>query len=314
MPTRGSFYAQTVLIALGRASTLGAYLMGTQMTTVGSSISNQFASVLVSSQKPDGGFGSVLPLRRRVGIMGLGAVLLQPPDGIAGPAQGRRPDLPASPRRRARRSRCLTSKLSFRARSNWMLLSVAAVLPILWAFTLSLHFARPYVVRYLQTLTLRFGGDVWWLSYILIRDGLLVGHLRAERHLPLPECLHERRPRSPDHCAAGCAGALLGHARQAHRRRRRRTRGHSASSRSCSWWLRALHIPQVYGVEAGDQVDAWNSISSSLGGIPAALVSGSNPSLSYPILTSAWQASQPPARSSSYGFIRKTKFEPADIA
>jgi hypothetical protein len=28
-------------------------------------------------------------------------------------------------------------------------------------------------------------------------------------------------------------------------------------------------IPQVYGVEAGDQVDSLNSISTSLGGIPA---------------------------------------------
>jgi hypothetical protein len=58
--------------------------------------------------------------------------------------------------------------------SNWMVLSVAAVLPIIWAFTLSLHFARPYVLRFLQSLTLRFGGDVWWLSYVLTRDALLV--------------------------------------------------------------------------------------------------------------------------------------------
>ena len=58
--------------------------------------------------------------------------------------------------------------------SGWMVLSVAAVLPILWAFTLSLHFARPYVLRFLQKLTLRFGGDVWWLSYVLTRDALLV--------------------------------------------------------------------------------------------------------------------------------------------
>jgi len=56
----------------------------------------------------------------------------------------------------------------------WMVASVAAVLPILWAFTLSLHFARPYVLRFLQSLTLRFGGDVWWLSYVLTRDALLV--------------------------------------------------------------------------------------------------------------------------------------------
>jgi hypothetical protein len=58
--------------------------------------------------------------------------------------------------------------------SGWMVLSVAAVLPILWAFTLSLHFSRPYIVRFLQKLTLRFGGDVWWLSYVLTRDALLV--------------------------------------------------------------------------------------------------------------------------------------------
>ncbi|MEI7745042.1 MAG: hypothetical protein WCK58_14995, partial [Chloroflexota bacterium] len=52
--------------------------------------------------------------------------------------------------------------------------TVAAVLPILWAFTLSLHFCRPYILRFLQKLTLRFGGDVWWLSYVLTRDALLV--------------------------------------------------------------------------------------------------------------------------------------------
>lgn len=58
--------------------------------------------------------------------------------------------------------------------AGWMVLSIAAVLPILWSFTLVVHFARPYVVRFLQGLTLRFGGDVWWLSYVLMRDALLV--------------------------------------------------------------------------------------------------------------------------------------------
>ena len=57
--------------------------------------------------------------------------------------------------------------------SGWLVLSLSAVLPILWAFSLSLHFGRPYILRFLRTLTLRFGGDVWWLSYVLIRDGLL---------------------------------------------------------------------------------------------------------------------------------------------
>lgn len=58
--------------------------------------------------------------------------------------------------------------------SGWLVLSVAAVLPILWTFTLVMHFARPAVIRFLQSLTLRFGGDVWWLSYVLFRDALLV--------------------------------------------------------------------------------------------------------------------------------------------
>ncbi len=57
--------------------------------------------------------------------------------------------------------------------SGWLVLSLSAVLPILWAFALAMHFARPYVLRFLRTLTLRFGGDVWWLSYVLIRDALL---------------------------------------------------------------------------------------------------------------------------------------------
>jgi hypothetical protein len=58
--------------------------------------------------------------------------------------------------------------------SGWLVLSVAAVLPMIWTFTLIMHFARPAVIRFLQSLTLRFGGDVWWLSYVLFRDALLV--------------------------------------------------------------------------------------------------------------------------------------------
>jgi hypothetical protein len=58
--------------------------------------------------------------------------------------------------------------------AGWLVLSVAAVLPMIWTFTLVLHFARPTIMRFLQSLTLRFGGDVWWLSYVLFRDALLV--------------------------------------------------------------------------------------------------------------------------------------------
>ena len=37
--------------------------------------------------------------------------------------------------------------------SGWLVLSVAAVLPMLWTFTLVMHFARPAVIRFLQSLT-----------------------------------------------------------------------------------------------------------------------------------------------------------------
>jgi len=57
--------------------------------------------------------------------------------------------------------------------AGWLVLSLAAVLPMLWAFAMIMHFARPYILRFLGTLTLRFGGDVWWLSYVLMRDALL---------------------------------------------------------------------------------------------------------------------------------------------
>ncbi|HXI46099.1 MAG TPA: hypothetical protein VNH13_07345 [Candidatus Acidoferrales bacterium] len=58
--------------------------------------------------------------------------------------------------------------------STWMVFSVAGALPLLWAFALSMHFARPYIIRFLSSLTLRFGADVWWLSYVLMRDALVL--------------------------------------------------------------------------------------------------------------------------------------------
>jgi hypothetical protein len=195
-----------------------------------------------------------------------------------------------------------------------MLLSVAAVLPILWAFTLSLHFARPYVVRYLQTLTLRFGGDVWWLSYILIRDGLLVVTFALSVIFLFPNVYMSADLGVP--ITAPLAALVLFWAMLA------KLTGDADDDprtfRIVSVLLVVASmlyiIPQVYGVEAGDQVDAWNSISSSLGGIPAALVSGSNPSLSYPILNLSLAGFAATGAIIFVWFIRKTKFEPADIA
>ena len=70
-----SFYAQTFFIALGASLYLGAYLLGSQVTTVGSSTSNQLASILVSSQNQTIALALCYLSALLVGIMSLAAVV-----------------------------------------------------------------------------------------------------------------------------------------------------------------------------------------------------------------------------------------------
>jgi hypothetical protein len=70
-----SFNAQTALIGLGATLYLVPYLLGVQVTTVGSSISSQLASVLVSSQNQTIALSLCYLSALLVGIMGLAAVL-----------------------------------------------------------------------------------------------------------------------------------------------------------------------------------------------------------------------------------------------
>ena len=69
-----SFNAQTFLIGIGAGLYLVPYLLGSQVTTVGSSISNQLASVLVSSQNPTIALALCYLSAFLVGVMGLVAV------------------------------------------------------------------------------------------------------------------------------------------------------------------------------------------------------------------------------------------------
>src|ERR1700693_1415103 len=57
---------------------------------------------------------------------------------------------------------------------QWVVSTVAALLPALWTMTVILHLARPYMLRTVKKLSLRFGADVWWLGYVLVRDGLML--------------------------------------------------------------------------------------------------------------------------------------------
>jgi len=69
-----SFQAQTFLIGLGATLYLVPYLMGVQVTTVGSSIADQLASVLVSSHNPTIALALCYLSAFLVGAMGLVAV------------------------------------------------------------------------------------------------------------------------------------------------------------------------------------------------------------------------------------------------
>jgi hypothetical protein len=58
--------------------------------------------------------------------------------------------------------------------SQWLVATIVAFLPALWTMTLILHLGRPYVLRTLRRCGLRLGADVWWMSYLLMRDAVLV--------------------------------------------------------------------------------------------------------------------------------------------
>jgi hypothetical protein len=58
--------------------------------------------------------------------------------------------------------------------AQWMISTIVAFLPALWTMTLMLHLGRPYVLRILRRCGLRLGADIWWMSYLLIRDALML--------------------------------------------------------------------------------------------------------------------------------------------
>jgi len=58
--------------------------------------------------------------------------------------------------------------------SQWLISTIVAFLPVLWTMALMFHLGRPYVLRTLRRIGLRLGADIWWMSYLLIRDAILL--------------------------------------------------------------------------------------------------------------------------------------------
>src|SRR5207244_2273537 len=58
--------------------------------------------------------------------------------------------------------------------AQWLISTIVAFLPVLWTMALIMHLGRPYVLRTLRRCGLRLGADIWWMSYLIIRDALLL--------------------------------------------------------------------------------------------------------------------------------------------
>jgi hypothetical protein len=90
-----SFQAQTMLIGLGATLYLVPYFLGSQMTTVGTDVSAQLSSILVSSENPTLGSRPLLSLRGAGRCHGSDRGRLQPPPGLTAATQSRCSGLPA---------------------------------------------------------------------------------------------------------------------------------------------------------------------------------------------------------------------------
>ncbi|HEU6440481.1 MAG TPA: hypothetical protein VFC12_08625, partial [Terriglobales bacterium] len=165
----------------------------------------------------------------------------------------------------------------------------------------------------LQSLTLRFGGDVWWLSYVLMRDALMVLTLALSAIFLFPNLYLSADLGVP--ITAPLAALVLFWALLA------KLTGDADDDprtfRIVSVLLviaSALYIiPQIYGVEAADQVDSWNAIAN-LGGIPGALVIGPDLTVPYAILNLSLLGFAATGAVIFVWFLRKTKFESAELA
>src|SRR5579875_3123592 len=69
---------------------------------------------------------------------------------------------------------------------GWLVATVVALLPMLWAMTMVMNVGRPYFIRQLQRCNVRFGADVWWLSSVLVRDAAMVITLAASFLVVMP--------------------------------------------------------------------------------------------------------------------------------
>lgn len=74
---------------------------------------------------------------------------------------------------------------------DFLIGSMVAALPLFWTATLVFYLMRPYAIRTLRKLSLRLGADVFWLTYVLLRDGMLLLTVVTSLVFFYPNVLHD---------------------------------------------------------------------------------------------------------------------------
>ncbi len=153
--------------------------------------------------------------------------------------------------------------------SQWLVSTIVAFLPVLWTMTLMLHLGRPYVLRTLRRCGLRLGADIWWMSYLLMRDALMVVTFAASWIFFQPNIVATAALPITGSLAALCL--LLALAVKLSRRVDDDINAYRLATAFLVLGATLYYIPQVFAVEAASQPY--------LAGFVAAAVSNTNVTL-----------------------------------
>ena len=163
------------LVGLGAILYFVPYLLGVQFNGVATGSLKRISDFLVTSSNPRWGVGIAYLSIALLAVMGAVAVWYALRTGGRPEAEelviGEEEGTPAMTPDDV--SNAITEALRQGGRV-WLVATIVAFLPALWTTTLILHLGRPYVLRPLRRMGLRLGADVWWMTYVLLRDAVLL--------------------------------------------------------------------------------------------------------------------------------------------
>lgn len=158
--------------------------------------------------------------------------------------------------------------------SQWLVATIVAFLPVLWTMALIMHLGRPYVIRTLRRCGLRLGADVWWMSYLLMRDAILLATFALSWIFFQPNIVANSALPLTGPIAALCL--LIALAVKLVRRVDDDINAYRLSTVFLVVGATLYYFPQVFAVEAASQVN--------LSGIAAFFTSNSNVSVALGIM------------------------------